>query len=941
MQLRIITHSGSQLAVDVLPPPLLPPPRPRTPSPPSAPLRAGKPSQPPTQQPPPLPSYQLVPSLPSTTTEATTGYSWSRSFSALASLPAYATATAATAVGAAAGVGGAGSMLGASAGAGQGPLGEPNHHHQQQQQQQQPQGLKQGGPGQPQGDAGVGDGPGRQQPHPRGVAGGEEQGALHHQQQFVERNGPLGAGDANELLTFFIVSPKMVCVAHPRDANDRVLWLIEVGRFEEALNAAEDGLRAARGLTNGDIAQGKDNGAAADGLGVSDLAGPRGESDDGQGPGVGSYGVTQETYDKAVQAFIGWLLSSGSFERAASMSWRLLGRSASAWERWVYLFAQARHLPLLAPHLPTESPRLRSGLYDIVLASLLSQPEHHATALKMVRSWPPSLFSMPQLMEAVASRMKRPGGESRELALIMAELYERQARPDLALATYLNLRDPRALELLEAGAGPAGRGAAALLAPRQSAAAAAAGGVAGPAAVAALLELDEDRALDALVRHVETLPPAHVVDALQDAELNWASDHSSTDKGTNVDGESKRKLDAAQRLRKSLWKYLAAVMSLEPTALSPQHAHLAIVLAAEYAPPGKLLDMLSGSGGAGAPLIPLESALAVCEEHNMVAEQVYLLGRMGNASRALHLIINKLEDIPQAIEFVRGQRDDELWEQLMSWALGSPETTGALLDHIGGHINPLSIIRRLPTGTSIPRLRDRVISIIADFRTQTSLHEGCNTILRADCAHLMAKFYASIRAQVPTVYIKCSSWHALQHHQNLRRLLGASSHSSTLHAGAGGVWLRYGAPVVPTGASPTAHPHHHPVLQPLVGPQDLPQGLLSAMQHTDESSGDDAGSKGTKYQSRLGAATANASRRSGSAYSRRAWVGCIAPDAAAEDAPATAPTGSSPRVTMYGASNSPKSKSTAKRQQRQHAYLHPRFPSSSSTADLPALVHMS
>jgi len=27
--------------------------------------------------------------------------------------------------------------------------------------------------------------------------------------------------------------------------------------------------------------------------------------------------------------------------------------------------------------------------------------------------------------------------------------------------------------------------------------------------------------------------------------------------------------------------------------------------------------------------------------------QVYLLGRMGNASRALHLIIDKLEDIPQ------------------------------------------------------------------------------------------------------------------------------------------------------------------------------------------------------------------------------------------------------------------------------------------------------
>eukprot|EP00983_Pelagomonas_calceolata_P015959 505955-Pelagomonas_calceolata.AAC.7 len=47
----------------------------------------------------------------------------------------------------------------------------------------------------------------------------------------------------------------MVYVAHPRDANDRVLWLIEVGRFEEALDAAEDGLRASHGLTNGDIAE--------------------------------------------------------------------------------------------------------------------------------------------------------------------------------------------------------------------------------------------------------------------------------------------------------------------------------------------------------------------------------------------------------------------------------------------------------------------------------------------------------------------------------------------------------------------------------------------------------------------------------------------------------------------------------------------------------------
>ncbi len=52
------------------------------------------------------------------------------------------------------------------------------------------------------------------------------------------------------------------------------------------------------------------------------------------------------------------------------------------------------------------------------------------------------------------------------------------------------------------------------------------------------------------------------------------------------------------------------------------------------------------------------------------------------------------------------------------------------MDHAGGSINPLTLIKRLPKGLSVPRLRDRIRTIISDFRTQTSLHEGCNVILR-------------------------------------------------------------------------------------------------------------------------------------------------------------------------------------------------------------------
>ena len=61
---------------------------------------------------------------------------------------------------------------------------------------------------------------------------------------------------------------------------------------------------------------------------------------------------------------------------------------------------------------------------------------------------------------------------------------------------------------------------------------------------------------------------------------------------------------------------------------------------------------------------------------------------------------------------------------------------GSLLDHIGGYVNPLRLITRIPEGMAIARLRDRIVQIVADFRTQTSLREGCNTILHTDCVLL-------------------------------------------------------------------------------------------------------------------------------------------------------------------------------------------------------------
>ena len=66
------------------------------------------------------------------------------------------------------------------------------------------------------------------------------------------------------------------------------------------------------------------------------------------------------------------------------------------------------------------------------------------------------------------------------------------------------------------------------------------------------------------------------------------------------------------------------------------------------------------------------------------------------------------------------------------------------MDNIGGYFNPLRLLQRIPHGVSIQGLRDRLVHIIADFRTQTSLREGCNNILHTDCLLL-----AQVTCNVP------------------------------------------------------------------------------------------------------------------------------------------------------------------------------------------------
>jgi vacuolar protein sorting-associated protein 41 len=62
----------------------------------------------------------------------------------------------------------------------------------------------------------------------------------------------------------------------------------------------------------------------------------------------------------------------------------------------------------------------------------------------------------------------------------------------------------------------------------------------------------------------------------------------------------------------------------------------------------------------------------ICQEKGDIQELVFIYSRMGDNKRALTLIVDNLEDVELAIDFVRGVGDEELWNDLVEQAKSKP-----------------------------------------------------------------------------------------------------------------------------------------------------------------------------------------------------------------------------------------------------------------------------
>eukprot|EP00004_Rigifila_ramosa_P019763 TRINITY_DN5059_c2_g1_i4.p1 TRINITY_DN5059_c2_g1~~TRINITY_DN5059_c2_g1_i4.p1 ORF type:complete len:836 (-),score=199.40 TRINITY_DN5059_c2_g1_i4:379-2589(-) len=372
--------------------------------------------------------------------------------------------------------------------------------------------------------------------------------------------------------------------------------------------------------------------------------------------------------------YLSHLVAEKQLEKAAEMCPRVIKTDAKLWEKWIYIFSKANKLSAISEHIPL-SPPLSQHIYELVLAHLL---QHDAAGLlSTIRKWPSSLYSLEVVVAAVTSKL-----ETKEFANDMgtplrdalAELYVLQGHYDRALRVYLQLRRPGVFDLVVKHN---------LFDSVKERA-------------VELLKFDEARSLDLLTSHTDRIPIVRIVEQLK----------------------------PHPRL---LHSYLHALFLKDVNIATDFHV-LQVELYADF-DAKLLLPFLQQSTSYN-----LEKAYDVVEKRKMVPEMVYILGRMGNTKQALLLIIEELKDVKQAIDFVQQQNDSELWEELITRSLKNPEFISGLLENIGAHVDPIQLIRRIPTGMGIPGLRAKLIKIISDYHLQMSLREGCKEILKASPA---------------------------------------------------------------------------------------------------------------------------------------------------------------------------------------------------------------
>ncbi|ORZ31729.1 hypothetical protein BCR44DRAFT_148290 [Catenaria anguillulae PL171] len=157
---------------------------------------------------------------------------------------------------------------------------------------------------------------------------------------------------------YLLVSPKDVITVRPRDVNDRIEWMLERGRYEEAVALSADATQSKNGLVKPEFR-------------LVELG----------------------------QRVLGELVDAGEVQRAAGLCGVVLGKSHELWERWVALFLEVEAIDAILDVVPVHNPVLDHTLYEVILAHALSTD--FAVFRRLIDTWPTDIYTVPTVLTAL------------------------------------------------------------------------------------------------------------------------------------------------------------------------------------------------------------------------------------------------------------------------------------------------------------------------------------------------------------------------------------------------------------------------------------------------------------------------------------------------------------------------------------------------------------
>eukprot|EP01133_Synstelium_polycarpum_P008140 gene8140-9554_t len=451
---------------------------------------------------------------------------------------------------------------------------------------------------------------------------------------------------------FYIVCPKDVVTAKPRNLEDHLKWLMDKNRYDEALDEVEKDMRTVKSLPA---------------IRIKEIG----------------------------ERYMEYLLERKDINKAASLCPKICQRDQDLWEKWVFRFLKLGDLQPLCPYIPIGNPTLSAAIYEMFLNHFLQKDPN--AFLKIVTEWPSNLYNIQAIITAVEDYLTIHKNET--IMIAQAQLYTYDNQLDKTLDIFLKLKRGNVFELITQNDK--------LFDSIQN-------------KVSLLIDYDKHEAIRLLVSNTDRIPIKVVV------------------------GQLGNKLEYVHLYLHTLF--------LKDARIGSEFHELQVTLYADY-DKSLLLPFLRNSIHYN-----LDNAYKVCKQRELYAEMVYILSRMGSAKEALDLILDKLRNIKDAIEFVEQQKDNDLWTYFINKSITNPLYVSELLENIGSHIDPIKLIQQIPDSMVIQNLKDRLIKILSDYNLQMSLREGCKEILKSDCVYLAETHLDALKCgHSMEEYTKCAT----------------------------------------------------------------------------------------------------------------------------------------------------------------------------------------